>query len=307
MFVIIGIVVVIGAIFGGYLLEHGNLMVLFQPAELLIIGGSAAGTVLIANPLRILKKIAAGIPGTLRPSSFTSQRYLTTLKMMYDLLNKGRKQGLVALEEDIENPEKSPILSKYPEFIKDHHTRDFVCDTLRMAVTGGVEPFDVDQMMELDMDVQHNEASQPVSALSTMADSLPGLGIVAAVLGIVITMGALGGPQEEIGKKVAAALVGTFLGILLCYGFVGPIAQNMAKSVDEEHSYHYVLRVLMVAFMKGIPPIMAVEIARRAIPGSVRPSFKDLEAACRKSSAAPEAGAAAPAGAAAAAKAGAKA
>jgi chemotaxis protein MotA len=308
MFVIIGIVVVIGAIFGGYLMEHGNIKVLLQPAELLIIGGAAVGTVLIANPLRILKKIAAGIPGTLRPSPFTSQKYLTTLKMMYDLLNKGRKQGLVALEEDIENPGKSPILSKYPDFIKDHHTRDFVCDTMRMAITGGIEPFDVDQMMELDMEVHHNEASQPVNALSTMADSLPGLGIVAAVLGIVITMGALGGPQEEIGKKVAAALVGTFLGILLCYGFVGPIAQNMAKSVEEEHSFQYVLRVLIVAFMKGIPPIMAVEIARRAIPASVRPSFKDLETACRKSAAAaPEAAAAAGAkgGATAGAKAGA--
>jgi chemotaxis protein MotA len=281
MFAIIGILVVFGAVVGGYLMEHGNLRVLLQPAELLIIGGAAAGTVLVANPLHILKQIAAGIGGVFGGSRFTKARYVESLKMMYDLLNKARKDGLVALESDIEEPDKSPILSKYPAFLKDHHVRNFVCDTMRMAVTGGIEPFDVDQMMEADMDVHHHDATLPVSALSTMADSLPGLGIVAAVLGVVITMGALGGPPEEIGHKVAAALVGTFLGILLCYGLVGPVAANMAKTADEEHSYYHTLRVLMLAFLKGISPIMAVEMARRAIPGHVRPSFQEVEAACR--------------------------
>jgi len=201
-------------------------------------------------------------------------------------LGKARKDGIVALEADVEDPGKSAIFSKYPAFLKDHHVRDFVCDTLRMSVSGGVEPFDLDQMMELDMEVHHYGATQPVSALSNMADSLPGLGIVAAVLGVVITMGALGGPPEEIGHKVAAALVGTFLGILLCYGMVGPLAANMAKLADDEHAYYYVLRVLMTAFAKGSPPIMAVEIARRAIPAHVRPSFKEVEQTCRSSSAA---------------------
>src|SRR3989454_677702 len=214
-------------------------------------------------------------------SKFSKPRYLDTLKMMYDLLNKARKDGMVALEADIEDPAKSPILSKYPAFTKDHHIRDFVCDTMRMAVSGGVEPFDLDQMMELDMDVHHHDATQPVQALSTMADSLPGLGIVAAVLGVVITMGALGGPPEEIGHKVAAALVGTFLGILLCYGLVGPLASNMAKAADEEHAFLHVLRVLIFSFLKGTAPIMAVEVARRAIPGHVRPTFQELEKACR--------------------------
>lgn len=282
MFVIIGILVVIGAILGGYLMEHGHIAVLIQPAELIIIGGAAIGTVLIANPLHILKKIVGGVLGSLKGSPFTKQRYLETLKMMFDLLSKGRKEGLVALESDIEEPAKSQIFTKYPQFLNDHHTRDFVCDTMRMAITGGVEAFDLDQMMEQDMDVHHHEASQPVTALATMADSLPGLGIVAAVLGVVITMGALGGPPEEIGHKVAAALVGTFLGILLCYGFVGPLAQNMAKSIDEEHAYHYVLRVAIIAFIKGQAPIMAVELARRAIPGRIRPSFKEVEDRCRK-------------------------
>jgi chemotaxis protein MotA len=281
MFAIIGIVVVFGAVVGGYLMEHGNLRVLLQPAELLIIGGAGIGTVLVANPLHILKQIAAGIGGVFGGSKFTKARYIESLKMMYDLLNKARKDGLVALESDIEEPDKSPILSKYPAFLKDHHVRNFVCDTMRMAVTGGIEPFDVDQMMEADMDVHHHDATLPISALSTMADSLPGLGIVAAVLGVVITMGALGGPPEEIGHKVAAALVGTFLGILLCYGLVGPLAANMAKTADEEHSYYHTLRVFMLAFLKGISPIMAVEMARRAIPGHVRPSFQEVEAACR--------------------------
>lgn len=197
--------------------------------------------------------------------------------MMYELFSRARKEGLMALETDSDTPDKSPVFSKYPKFLKDHHALHFVCDTIRMAAGGGVEPFDVDQMMELDMDVHHHDAGQPVSALSTMADSLPGLGIVAAVLGVVITMGALGGPPEEIGHKVAAALVGTFLGILLCYGLVGPLAASMAKGAEEDHAYYHVLRVVMVSFMKGVPPTVAVEFARRAIPGHVRPSFQETE------------------------------
>ncbi len=277
MFLIIGIVVVFGCIVAGYLMEHGNLKVLVQPAELIIIGGAALGTVLIANPLHILKGIIAGIAGAFGGSKFSKDRYLETLKMMYELFSRARKEGLMALETDSDAPDKSPVFSKYPKFLKDHHALHFVCDTIRMAAGGGVEPFDVDQMMELDMDVHHHDAGQPVSALSTMADSLPGLGIVAAVLGVVITMGALGGPPEEIGHKVAAALVGTFLGILLCYGLVGPLASSMGKGTEEEHSYYHVLRVVMVSFMKGVPPTVAVEFARRAIPGHVRPSFQETE------------------------------
>jgi chemotaxis protein MotA len=277
MFTIVGILVVFGAVLAGYLMEHGAIGVLVQPAELIIIGGAGIGTVLIANPMHILKKIIGGVMGTFKGSSFTEERYLQTLKMMYELFSRARKEGLMALETDSDNPEQSAIFSKYPNFLHDHHALAFVCDSIRMASSGGIEPFDADQMIENDMEVHHHGASAPVTALSTMADSLPGLGIVAAVLGVVITMGALGGPPEEIGHKVAAALVGTFLGILLCYGLIGPIASNMGKAAEEEHSYYQVLRVMIVAFMKGTAPSMAVEIGRRAIPSHVRPTFQVAE------------------------------
>lgn len=291
MFAIIGILVVFGCVVAGYLMEHGNLRVLVQPAELVIIGGAAVGTVLVANPLHIIKKIVGGIGAVFGGSKFGKQTYLNTLKMMYELLNKARKDGLMALESDVEEPQKSPVFTKNAAFLKNHHVCDFVCDSLRMAITG-VDAFELDQMLDLDMEVQHQDATQPTAALSTMADSLPGLGIVAAVLGVVITMGALGGPPEEIGHKVAAALVGTFLGILLCYGLIGPIAANMNKAAEEEHAYLHVLRVLMISFLKGTAPIMAVEVARRAVPGHVRPSFKELEQACRGGGAAASATAA---------------
>jgi chemotaxis protein MotA len=277
MFTIIGIVVVFGAVVAGYLMEKGNLKVLMQPAELIIIGGAAIGTVLIANPLHILKKMVGGLGSAFGSSKYNKAKYLETMKMMFELFTRARRDGLMALETDSDNPEQSAIFSKYPKFLKDLHALAFVCDSVRMASSGGIEPFDADQMIENDMDVHHHQATLPIAALSTMADSLPGLGIVAAVLGVVITMGSLGGPPEEIGHKVASALVGTFLGILLCYGLVGPIAANMAKAVDDEHSYYQVLRVMIVAFMKGTAPTMAVEIGRRAIPGHVRPSFQDAE------------------------------
>lgn len=282
MFAIIGIVVVFGSVLAGYLMEHGNVRVLIQPAELVLIAGAAIGTVLVANPLHILKQIVAGIVGVFGSSKFTKQRYLDSLKMSYELLNRARREGLMALESDVEDPAKSAILTKYPDFLKDHHVRDYFCDTMRMAISG-VEAFDLDQLLDLDLEVHHHGASVPVASLTTMADSLPGLGIVAAVLGVVITMGSLGGPPEEIGRKVAAALVGTFLGILLCYGLVGPLASSMQKTAEDEGAYLHVMRVVMISFLKGNAPIMAVEFARRAIPGHLRPSFLEVEKHCKKS------------------------
>ncbi|HEX4286742.1 MAG TPA: flagellar motor stator protein MotA [Terracidiphilus sp.] len=281
MFAILGIVLVFGAVIGGFLMEKGHIQVLVQPAELLIICGASIGTLLVANPLHILKGIMGGLTGVLKGSKFDKKRYLNTLTMMYQFLNKVRKEGLLSVEMDVEKPKESTIFKNFPEFLGDHHACDFVCDTLRMAITGGVEPFDMDQMMELDMEVHHSEATLPIGALSTMADALPGLGIVAAVLGVVITMGALGGPPEEIGNKVAAALVGTFLGILMCYGVAGPLSSNMSKTADDHNSYLHVLRVLLLSFLKGAAPMIAIEMGRRAIPGHVRPSFDEMEKTCK--------------------------
>jgi chemotaxis protein MotA len=288
MFAILGILVVFGSIISGFLMEKGNIHVLMQPAEVLIIVGAASGTLLTANPMHIIKDIAHALAGLLKGSPFGKERYLSTLKMMYQFLNKVRKEGLLSVEMDVEEPEKSAIFKNYPEFLGDHPARNFVCDTLRMAITGGVEPFDMDQMMDLDMEVLAHEATQPVASLSTVADALPGLGIVAAVLGIVITMGALGGPQEEIGKKVAAALVGTFLGILLCYGVIGPLSSAMAKTAEGQNEYLHVLRVLMLSFLKGSAPMIAIEMGRRAIPAHVRPSFDEMEKSCKSHAASME-------------------
>jgi chemotaxis protein MotA len=289
MLAIIGILVVFGAVIGGFLMEKGNLHVLIQPAELLIIAGAAMGTLLVANPTHILKGIAAGLTGVLSGSKFGKERYLRTLKMMYEFLNKVRKEGLLSVEMDVEKPAESAIFKAYPEFLNDHHSREFVCDTLRTAITGGVEPFDMDQMMELDMEVHHSGAMHPINALTTMADALPGLGIVAAVLGVVISMGAIGGPPEEIGHKVAAALVGTFLGILLCYGVAGPLSSNMTKTADDHNDYLHMLRVLLLSFLKGAPPMIAIEMGRRAIPAHVRPSFDEMEKRCKDHGGAAEA------------------
>ncbi len=282
MFPIIGIVVVIGCIAGGYLIEKGNIRVLMQPAELLIIGGAALGTLLIGNPPHLLKAIIANILSVFKGGHYTAKVYLDTLRFLNDFFNTARKEGLTALEQDLDEPEKSAIFKRHPTFSGNKEALHFFCDTLRTQVTGGIETHDLDQIMETDLEIHHHQARLPGAALNTVADSLPGLGIVAAVLGVVITMGSLGGPPEEIGHKVAAALVGTFLGILLCYGFLGPIAANIKKQVDAEGEYFLCLRMGLLANMKGLSPQLALEAARRAIPHHVRPTFQEMDKACRK-------------------------
>ena len=255
MFVIIGIFVVIGGIIGGYLMEHGNLAVLFQPAELVIIGGAALGTILIANPMHVIIALIKSVLGALKGSPFTKKFYLEQLMMLNDIFVYARKNGMAKLEGDLDEPDKSQLFGKYPNFLKDHHALHFFCDTVRMSISGGCDPFQLDQLMELDMEIQHHEHAEPIASLSTMADALPGLGIVAAVLGVVITMGAIGGPPEEIGHKVAAALVGTFLGILMCYGFFAPLAAAMTKIADAHGQYMNFLRQGILAFIKGLAPV----------------------------------------------------
>jgi chemotaxis protein MotA len=286
MFPIIGIVVVLACIAGGYLIEKGNLLVLMQPAELLIILGAAIGTVLIGNPPHLLKAIIASIVQVFKGSRYTSAIYLDTLRFLNDFFATSRKNGLTALEKDLDEPDKSALFKRHPTFAAEKQALDFFCDTMRTFLAGGVEVHDLDQVMETDLEVLHRLNRLPSSALNTMADSLPGLGIVAAVLGVVITMSALGGPPEEIGHKVAAALVGTFLGILLCYGFLGPMAANIKKQTDAEGEYFLCLRMGMLAYIKGVSPMLALEAARRAIPHHVRPTFQQMDTACRKQPAA---------------------
>ena len=281
MLAIIGIVIVLGAIAAGYMMEHGNFLVLMQPAELVMIFGAAVGTVVISNPLPTLIQIGKGLAGVFWASRFTKALYLESLKMVYELFALSRKAGTAKLEEEVDNPSKGQVLNKYPKFLADHHALEFLCDTLRMAVSGGVDPMEIDTMMEIDLEVHHNEAAKPIAALNSMADALPGLGIVACVLGVVLTMGALAGPKEAIGEKVAAALVGTFLGILLCYGVFGPLASAMGKNSDAESEYLGFLRMAAIGFIRNLSPIMVVELARRAIPNEVRPTFQKMEGVCR--------------------------
>ncbi|MBZ5607106.1 MAG: flagellar motor stator protein MotA [Acidobacteriia bacterium] len=293
MFPIVGIVVVLGCIAGGYLIEKGNLLVLMQPAELLIILGAAIGTVLIGNPPHLLKAIASSFGGVFKGSRYTAGLYLDTLRFLSDFFATSRKNGLTALENDMDEPDKSALFKRHPAFTANKEALHFFCDTMRTMLAGGVEVHDLDQVMETDLEVLHRQSRLPAGALTTMADSLPGLGIVAAVLGVVITMGSLGGPPEEIGHKVAAALVGTFLGILLCYGFLGPIAANIKKLTDAEGEYFLCLRMGLLAYMKGLAPMLALEAARRTIPHHVRPTFQEMDKACKKQPGAPAAEAAA--------------
>jgi len=283
VYAIIGILIVIASVFGGFLMHGGDVAVLVQPSELLIIWGAAIGSMIIATPVPVIVMIGKNFGKIVSGDKYGKQRYLETLRMLNDLFQTARRQGMVKLEPDIENPAESEIFKRYPNFLNDQHAVHFVCDTLRMAITGGIPPFDLDQLVDADIEVHHEHNQAPVHSLTTVADALPGLGIVAAVLGIVITMGSLGGPPEELGHKVAAALVGTFLGVLTCYGFVSPLAGAMSSRDESEASYYRVLKSGLIAFIKGHPPIMAIEFARRTIPHGERPTFLEMETACKAS------------------------
>jgi chemotaxis protein MotA len=277
----VGIAVVGVAVIGGFLMEGGHLLVLFQPAEFLIIGGAAFGAVLIGNGPTVLKTLFSQLL-TLQKSGPSKRDYLDLLVMLYELLNVARKDGIVALESHIEHPEDSAIIKKYPSFARNHHAVEFLADTMRLIISGsGVQPHDLESLMDIDLETHHEEKSKPFKVLQVTGDSLPGLGIVAAVLGIVITMGAIDGPPEEIGHKVGAALVGTFLGVLLSYGFVQPLANNLSNKMDEQGRYYIALKQVLLAFHKGSVAAIAVEFARRSIYSDVRPGFTELEEACR--------------------------
>lgn len=281
MLAIIGLVIVFGSVVGGYLMEHGQLLLLNQPAEFVIIGGAAIGTLIVANPMKTVKLLVTQLLGVMKPGA-GKQDYMDLLLMLYELMNLTRREGLLALEGHVEKPENSEIFKRYPSFMKNHHAVSFLCDTLRLVLTDPeIQAHDIEALMDLDMETHHAEELAPSAALQTVGDALPGLGIVAAVLGVVLTMQAISGPVEVIGEKVGAALVGTFLGILLSYGLAQPLAANMANKVHAAGQYYTALKQVLLAFRRGSSPAVAVEFARRSISNEVRPSFTELTEAVR--------------------------
>lgn len=283
MFAIIGVVIVFGSILGGYIMHHGNVHVLFQPSEFVIIGGAALGALVIMCPPKLLVKILKDLKGILGKGP-GKKEYLDLLCLLYTLFSKAKKDGLLGVEADIENPAKSQIFKKHPQVLKNHHAVEFICDNFRIYILG-VRPMEFEEMMDQELEAHHDEASLPSAVIGKVADSLPGFGIVAAVLGVVITMGKMSESPEVIGNSVAAALVGTFLGILLCYGFIGPIGNNLEQRVKEDAKYLEAIKVAILAFAKEMPPQLAVECARRVLFSDVKPSFKELETAVRKKAA----------------------
>jgi chemotaxis protein MotA len=281
MLLIVGALVVLGCVAGGYLMEGGSLLALIQPAELVIIGGAALGSLIISTPLPLLKRIFGSIGLFFKKDGPGKAEYLELLGMMYQTFRLTQQSGVMALESHCDDPAGSSIFSRYPKFLADHHAVDFFTDSVRMIIMGGVSPFDLEAMMDADLEVHHHEALKPASALSKVGDALPGMGIVAAVLGVVITMGAIDGPPSEIGHKVGAALVGTFLGILLCYGFVGPMATALEHRVDFQGQYLATMKAGILGLSKGLAPAIAVEFARRSIPQELRPTFAETEQYCR--------------------------
>jgi chemotaxis protein MotA len=283
MIVIIGFIVVTGASAGGYLMEHGNLAVLFQPAEVVIIFGAAFGAFLIASPMKVVKSTMSGTIKVLTNKPNMKADYLEILMMLSEIFYKIRKQGLVSIEGDVDTPDESAIFKNYPKILKNHHALTFITDTLRMVITSTIEPHELESLMEVELEEHHEDALIPSKSLATVADALPGLGIVAAVLGVVLTMGKIGEPPEVLGHSIGAALVGTFLGVLMCYGYVGPVAKNMEFIAQEELQYLNVLKIALKSFVSNnAAPMVAIEFGRRAIPAKQRPTFVEVEEAVKK-------------------------
>jgi chemotaxis protein MotA len=281
MNLIIGLIVVMGCVLGGFAAHGGQLLALWQPSEVVIIGGAAIGAFIIANPFSVSTRALSGMGKLLKGPPYKKSHYLALFGVMYELLSIARKEGMMGLERVIEDPSKSDIFKKRPLIMNDHHVVEFIQDYLRLIISGDMDQFQLEALMDLEIETHHHDGEEPATALSKVSDALPGFGIVAAVLGIVNTMSSLGGPPEEIGKKVAAALVGTFLGILLAYGFIGPMSSAMERMARDETQFYTTIKTCIMGFLQGHPPQVAIEFGRKSTPGALRPSFKDLEAQLR--------------------------
>ena len=277
MLVIVGYVVVLVAVFGGFVIGGGHVAALFQPVELLIIGGSALGSFLVANSDKIVKATLKSLPSLFRGSRYSKTLYLETFTLLYDVLSKVRKEGLMSIEADVDAPDKSPIFSKYPKVCADHHVIEFLTDYLRIMVGGNLNAVEIESLMDSEIETHHQEGELPVRALATLGDSMPAFGIVAAVMGVVHTMASVGLPPAELGRLIAAALVGTFLGILLGYGFISPLSVLLQHKLAESTKMLECMKVTLLASLNGYAPQVAVEFGRKVLYSTERPSFSELE------------------------------
>jgi chemotaxis protein MotA len=279
MIAMVGSIIVLMSVAVGFLMAGGNLLLLWHPSEIVVIIGAALGAFITSNSFKVVKSSFAGAITLFKKPRYTRDAYVDLLKLVFDLLVKARKEGLLAIEADIEDPSKSELFNKYPAVVADHHMLEFITDCLRLMVGGNLDPNELESLLDYELETHHKEAAEPSHAVQKVADALPGFGIVAAVLGIINTMSAIeGSSNAEIGMKVGAALTGTFLGILVAYGFVGPIAAAMEVRAHEEGKAFEVVKMALVASVRGYPPQVAVEFARKLLFADVRPTFTDLEA-----------------------------
>jgi chemotaxis protein MotA len=282
MIAIIGFVIVSVCVIGGYLIEGGNLSVIFQPVELMIIVGAAIGGFFIASPMKVIKAVGVSVIRIFTNKPYTKNDYIEVLLMINGVFYKIRQQGLVSIESDVDAPEQSPLFSNYPNILKNHAAITLITDTLRTVMTTTIAPHELEALIDQELEAYLEEAMAPAHSISTVADGLPGLGIVAAVMGVVLTMGKIKEPPEVLGASIGAALVGTFTGVLLCYGYVGPMAKNMEFIANEDLQYLNVIKVALLAFIGGgAAPKVAVEFGRRVIPIEAKPSFLEMEEALR--------------------------
>jgi len=277
MLVLIGYAIVIVSVFGGFALGGGHLGAMYQPVELLMIGGAAIGAFVVGNSSKSLKATVSALPSCVKGSKYTKALYMELMALLYELLNKSRKEGLMSIEGDIENPAESALFAKYPRVQMDHHLMDFLTDYLRLMVSGNMNAFEIENLMDHEIETHHHEAEVPAHIIQKVADGLPAFGIVAAVMGVVHTMESVGLPPAELGRLIAQALVGTFLGILLAYGLVGPLANLLEQRANESSKILQCIKVTLLATLNGYAPSIAVEFGRKVLYSTERPSFAELE------------------------------
>ena len=283
MLVILGYFVVLACVFGGFAAAGGHLASLFQPVELLQIGGAAIGAFFVGNNSKAIKATLAAVPGLFRGSRHTKDLYMELMSLMFDVLSKVRKEGLMSIEGDIDSPSESPLFSKYPSVLADHHIVEFMTDYLRLMVSGNMDAFQIENLMDNEIDTHHHEGMVPAGAIAKLGDGMPAFGIVACVMGVVHTMESVGIPPSELGLLIAKALVGTFLGILLAYGFVGPLAGLHEQKLEEETKMYQCVKVTLLASLNGYAPALAIEFGRKVLYSTERPTFAELEEHIKKS------------------------